>query len=118
MRRLSLLALAVAAVAAVVLALGPRAVLTAPDSALPWSVSGSGGGTSSSASYELGFTVGQSSVAGESGSTNYGLVAGLWSGDGDGDGAPPSVTPARPIQTATTIWCPTVRLIPMAAGPS
>ena len=88
MSRFSLLALTVAGVVAVVLALGARGVLTAPDSALPWSANGSGGGSSSSTNYELGFTMGQSSAAGVSGSANYGLGAGLWSGDGDRDGAP------------------------------
>jgi hypothetical protein len=90
MRRLSLLALSVAVVAAVVLALGPRAVLTAPGSALPWSVFGSGGGASSSSNYGLGSTAGQVSLPGQSESTSYALAAGYWGRalDTDVDGAP------------------------------
>ena len=98
MSRWSLLALTVAGVAAVVLALGARVVLTAPDSALPWSVFGSsgssssslnyeldftvasGGGSSSSLNYDLGFTAGQSSPIGLYESANFRLGAGFWYG--------------------------------------
>ena len=90
MSRLSLIALAVAGVAVVVLALGARGVLTAPDSDLPWSVFGSGGGVSTSTNYEMGATAGQAGPIGEAQSASYGLRAGFWScapQDSDCDGA-------------------------------
>ncbi|MCH7698569.1 MAG: hypothetical protein IH865_06505 [Chloroflexi bacterium] len=96
MSRRSILAL-VAGTAALVLALGAGVVLTAPDTAIPWSVFGASGNSSSSTNYELGSTSGQSSPIGASGSTNYSLNAGFWTGaapggklpdpgDTDGDG--------------------------------
>ena len=89
-----LLALSVAAVAAVWLALGAFVALSAPDTDIPWSVFGSGGGTSSSTNFELGSTAGQSPI-GLSQSTNFRLGAGYWYGaatcttgtDTDSDGA-------------------------------
>jgi hypothetical protein len=81
--------LAVAAGVALLLGLTARVVLTAPDSALPWSVFGAGGNAASSTNYGLGSTAGQSAI-GQSSSTNYQLGAGYWYGVGcaadfDGD---------------------------------
>jgi hypothetical protein len=68
-----------AAVAAgTLLALGVRAGLSAPDTSVPWSVFGSGGTTnSSSASYALGATAGQTAI-GPAGSATRELGAGFW----------------------------------------
>jgi hypothetical protein len=75
--------------------MGSGVVLTAPDTALPWSVFGGGGGSASSPSYALGATAGQPAI-GESQSTNLRLGAGYWYGacaDPDGDG----VTSCPPV---------------------
>jgi hypothetical protein len=57
------------------------------DTNIPWSVSGAGGGTASSAGYALGGTAGQP-VAGSAQSASYALGAGYWAGiaDADSDG--------------------------------
>ncbi|MCH7999339.1 MAG: hypothetical protein IIA91_07660 [Chloroflexi bacterium] len=57
---------------------------------LPWSVFGSGGGSSSSTNFESGSTSGQAGTIGKSTSTNYELVAGYWGRalDSDVDGDP------------------------------
>ena len=86
--------LTAAAVAALALALTAGLVLTAP-AALPWSVFGSSGNASSSTSYDLGSTSGQSSPIGESASTSYDLCAGFWCGAGI------PATPATPTPTPT-----------------
>jgi hypothetical protein len=70
-----LLALLAAAGLGLVLALGARVALTAPDTALPWSAFG-GGGNSSSAGYRLGATVGQPAIGGSE-SASFSLGAGL-----------------------------------------
>jgi hypothetical protein len=55
-------------------------VAGAPDTALPWSVFGSGGSTaSSSASYDLGSTAGQTAI-GSAGSAGFQLGGGFWYG--------------------------------------
>ena len=94
--------LAIAAgVVALALALSVGVGITAPPEIL-WSVFGSGGNSSSSTNFALGSTSGQSSPIGASGSTNYSLNAGFWTGAGqpppagklpwpgdtDGDGCP------------------------------
>jgi len=84
MRRGAAPALISAALAGIVLALGARVVLTAPDTALPWSAF-AGGGSSSSANYQLGATVGQI-AAGQATGSSYRFGAGFWSADLDGDG--------------------------------
>ncbi len=78
MTRRSILAL-VASAAALVLALSAGVVLTAPDTAIPWSVFGASGNSSSSTNYALGSTSGQLPI-GQSTSTNYELGAGFWAG--------------------------------------
>ncbi|MDP2674287.1 MAG: thrombospondin type 3 repeat-containing protein [Dehalococcoidia bacterium] len=86
MTRGRLVALVAAAAVGAVLAMGARVVLTAPDTALPWSVVGSGGSTnSSSASYRLGATAGQPAI-GQADSAGFRLGAGFWYADSDGDG--------------------------------
>jgi len=81
-----LFGLVAAAAMGAVLALGARVVLTAPDTAVPWSVSGGGGtSTSTSASYRLGATAGQGAI-GQSDSAGFRLGAGFWYADSDGDG--------------------------------
>ena len=90
MSRRSILALGVAAAVGVALALGAGVVLTAPDTDVPWSVFGSGGGASSSTNFEMRSIAGQSAPIGESGSTSYALGAGFWyrsTQDADMDGA-------------------------------
>ena len=87
MNRRRILAVAAAGAAGLVLALGVGVVLTAPDTALPWSVFGAAGGSSSSPSYDLGPTAGQSGPIGESWSPHYRLGAGFWYGAG---AAPPA----------------------------
>ena len=80
---------AVAGLLVLLVALGAGAALTFADTSVRWSVFGSGGTSSSSTSYRLGSSVGQSSPIGESGSTSYELCAGFWCGvalDDDGDG--------------------------------
>jgi hypothetical protein len=72
-----------AGLAGLVLALGARVALTAPDTALPWSAF-AGGGSSSSTNYQLGATVGQIST-GEATGASYRFGAGFWSADLDGD---------------------------------
>ena len=73
------------------------ALATGANVQLPWSVLGSGGGSSSSSNFELKSTSGQSSPIGVSGSINFDLEAGFWygilplptkqaPGDSDGDG--------------------------------
>ncbi len=79
MTRRSLVALAAGA-AALVLALSAGVVLTAPDTAIPWSVFGASGNSSSSTNYDLASTSGQSSPIGQSTSANYELGAGFWAG--------------------------------------
>ncbi len=79
MTRRSILAL-VAGAAALVLALSAGVVLTAPDTAIPWSVFGASGNSSSSTNYDLASTSGQSSPIGQSTSANYELGAGFWAG--------------------------------------
>ena len=83
------LTLAVAAAAGIALALGLGVVISAPDTALPWSVISSAGVTeSSSTSYRIGATVGQPGPGGSAGSVSYTLGAGSWNGvfiDADGD---------------------------------
>ena len=95
-----LLALLAAAGLGLVLALGARVALTAPDTALPWSAF-AGGGSSSSTNYQLGATVGQIS-AGEATGASYRFGAGFWSADLDGDsllgGADNCPTTANPGQ--------------------
>ena len=97
---------AAAGVVALVLALSAGVVLTAPDTALPWSVFGGGGGSSSSTNYELGSTSGQSSPIGESANTNYELCAGFWCGavPAGVTGTPlPTVTPAATVTPTPTV---------------
>jgi len=75
-----ILALVAAAGVGAALALGVGLVVGAPDTALPWSVFGSGGSTeSSSASYKLGSTAGQTAI-GSGTSTGFKLGAGFWYG--------------------------------------
>ena len=89
MSRRILLALVVVGAAGLVLALGVGVVLTAPDTTIPWSAFGSGGGTSSSTNYDVGSTAGQSSAIGESASTSYDLCAGFWCSAGVAAGPTP-----------------------------
>ena len=93
-----LLALSVAAVVAVWLALGAVGVHSAPDTDIPWSVFGAGGGTSSSTNFELGSTAGQSAT-GLSQSANFRLGAGYWYGavDSDDDGIGNAADPCPAI---------------------
>ena len=106
---------AAAGVVALVLALSAGVVLTAPDAALPWSVFG-GGGSSSSTNYELGSTSGQSSPIGESNTMNYELCAGFWCG------AVPAGLTGTPLATvtpaATVTPTPTVTGTPPTATPT
>jgi hypothetical protein len=79
-----------AGLAALGLGLLGGTALGSPDTALPWSVMGAGGNSSSSTNFRLGSTPGQSAPIGESSSTNFRLGAGYWYGaalpDQDGDG--------------------------------
>ena len=77
MMRRRLLTLVGAGATGLVLVLGAGLVLGAPDTALPWSVFGAAGGSSSSPNYALGSTAGQPAPIGESRSTNYALGAGF-----------------------------------------
>ena len=94
-------ALIAAAAMGAVLALGARLALTAPDTALPWSVSGSGGtSTSASASYRLGATAGQPAI-GQADSTGFRLGAGFWYADSDGDNV---LDAADNCPLVATVW--------------
>ncbi len=93
-----IVALVPAASMGAVLALGAGLVVGAPDTAMPWSVLGSGGSTtSSSASYDLGSTAGQTAI-GPTSSAGFQLGAGFWYGiDKDGDTLPDSVDPCPSV---------------------
>jgi len=101
MTRRKLFPLIAAAVAGLVLALGAVAVLSAPDTQMPWSVFGAGGGSSSSTGFKSGFTAGQGPI-GKSGSTNFGAELGFWYGAADTPTATPTATPTvTPMGTPT-----------------
>ena len=93
--------LTAAGLAGLALALTVGLVLTAPDTVLPWSVFGSSGNASSSTSYDLGSTSGQSPPIGESASTSYDVCAGFWCGAGI------PAAPATPAATQTPTETPT-----------
>lgn len=83
MKAKTLTALTVALVLLLLISAGVLA-MASPNFVLNWftPLNGSGGGTSTSASYAANFTIGQT-AAGSSSSTNYKLDLGFWAGTGN-----------------------------------